>query len=178
MQGSWPISRDNARFKAAAKPDTGKVEFTREALQENGFVGFVRLAESKTAGVPQVPGVYVAYRPSMIRPAFLPENKAGLCDRTEPTDELAGRWVEGAQVVYIGETNRLRGRIGEYRRFGAGTAGNHVGGCSVFQLADHADLLVAWRVTADEESPVDAKKKLIGQFRAWYGSRPFANHIG
>lgn len=173
-------SRPNALAvgNAAAEPDTGEVEFTWEALHESGFVGFVRLSESKAAEVPQGPGVYVVYRSSTVRPVFLPENKAGLRDHTVPVEGLTGKWVEGAQVVYIGKAIRLRRRIGEYRRFGAGTADNHVGGCCVFQLADHADVLIAWRVTAAGESPEDTEKELIGQFKAQYRSRPFANHLG
>jgi hypothetical protein len=52
------------------------VEFTQEALQENGFAGFVPLGESKTSGIPQVPGVYIVYRSTAAQPDFLPENKA------------------------------------------------------------------------------------------------------
>lgn len=164
--------------RRVAELDTGEVEFTREGLQENGFAGFVRLNESSPGDVPRAPGVYVAYRSSAADPEFLPRNKAGLRDRTVAVDVLADNWVDGVQVVYIGRTGGLRRRIHQFRRFGAGIADNHVGGCYVFQLADHADLLVAWRTTTAPESPEDAKKELIGQFKARYGQRPFANRLG
>lgn len=105
------------------------MEFTREGLQENGFAGFVGLNESEPGDVPQAPGVYVAYRLSTADPVFLPRNGAGLRDRMVSVDVLADNWVDGVQVLYIGRTGSLCRRIDQFRRFGAGIADNHVGGC-------------------------------------------------
>ena len=153
------------------------MEFTREEMELSGFAGFVRLSGSKAADVPMAPGIYVIYRPSTSQPVFLPTSEAGLRrDPSQPTDIVARKWVDGAQVIYIGKATSLRKRITQYRRFGAGTSDAHWGGRYIWQLDDQVELLVAWRVTAAGETPRAAETALIGQFMARHSGRmPFAN---
>lgn len=161
------------------------MEFTRDALEEDGFGGFMRLGGAGGDAVPAAAGVYVLYRPLLARPEFLLASGAGRFKGRDPsvsTDVLERAWVGGAQVIYIGKAalrrsgvGGLRRRIGEYRRFGAGEPIGHWGGRYVWQLADSADLLVAWRVTAAAEDPRTAESELIEHFPARYGLTPFAN---
>lgn len=160
-----------------AEPDTGAVEFTREALERSGFAGFIRLSSAITADVPSAPGVYVIYRTDTTRPTFLPQSQAGhRRDPSQSPDMVDREWVDGAQVVYIGKATALRKRIAQYRRFGASTSDAHWGGRYIWQLQDQADLLVAWRVTAAAETARAAETALIGHFMSRYrGRMPFAN---
>ena len=63
---------------------------------------------------------------------------------------LQNNWVDDAIVVYIGKATNLRAKLGQYRRYGLGRPVGHQGGRYIWQLADHAELLVAWRETPDE----------------------------
>jgi len=159
------------------EPDNEPVEFTREEMELSGFAGFVELSGSRTADVPMVPGVYIIYRPSTTQPVFLPTSGAGRRrDPSQPTDVMARKWVDGAQVIYIGKATSLRKRIAQYRRFGAGTSDAHWGGRYIWQLDDQLELLVAWRVMAAGETPRAEETALIGRFMARYeGRMPFAN---
>lgn len=153
----------------------------------SGFTGWVPFAALPTADVPRGPGVYVIVRPSDEPPNFLDASPAGHFkgrDPTVPVAELAALWVPGARIVYIGKaalggTGRrgLRKRLDEFRRFGAGAPIGHSGGRRIWQLADHAELLIGWRVTDD----IDAAKTetaMIAAFRAHHGRLPFANMRG
>ena len=91
--------------------------------------------------------------------------------------------MPGARIVYIGKANLgrtsrrgLRKRLDEFRRYGAGSPIGHSGGRRIWQLADHDELLVAWRVTDDcDARPLE--RELIAEFRAQYGARPYANMV-
>jgi hypothetical protein len=149
-----------------------------------GFTGWVPFAQLPRADVPTGSGVYVVVRPNNEPPSFLDVSPAGHFKSKNPTvpvAKLATLWVPGARIVYIGKANLgstgrrgLRKRLDEFRRFGAGSPVGHYGGRCIWQLADHAQLLVGWRVTDD----IDAARietEMIAQFRAHYGARPFAN---
>lgn len=65
-------------------------------------------------------------------------------------------------------------RFKQYADFGAGKPVGHWGGRLIWQIADHADLLVAWKETPDD-IPEIVERNLIEQFRSIYGKPPFAN---
>lgn len=89
--------------------------------------------------------------------------------------------MKGERVVYIGKANAgrtgrrgLRQRLDEYRRYGAGEHVGHSGGRRIWQLADHADLVVAWRETPDAEAAPTESAMLV-VFESEHGCLPYAN---
>lgn len=152
--------------------------FTREWLDAEGFEGFVPFSALPGAHVPQTFGVYVILRASHSPPEFRPTNPAGRFKGRDPSvtqDALASKWVDGAPVVYIGkaETQTLRKRLDQYRRFGAGEPIGHWGGRYIWQLTDAEQLLVAWQVTPGNAG--DRESELIQAFERHFGRMPFAN---
>ncbi|MDF3282222.1 MULTISPECIES: hypothetical protein [unclassified Gordonia (in: high G+C Gram-positive bacteria)] len=163
------------------QPDGGdlppQIDFSR-------FSGWVRFADLPTADVPRGPGVYVVVRGTDEPPVFLDVSPAGHWkgrDPTELVDALQDRWVPESRVLYIGKANvgtsgrrGLRRRLDEYRRYGSGEPVAHSGGRRIWQLADHADLLVAWRETPDADAAA-IESSMILAFAEHYGRLPYAN---
>ncbi|GAA2753483.1 hypothetical protein [Amnibacterium kyonggiense] len=157
--------------------------WSRQALEEGGFRGFVPFAALRTADVPAAPGVYVVLRTAHGEPEFLAESAAGPRNGTAAAvsaEVLAKKWVPGPEVVYIGKATQRSGgkrglqkRLDEYVVHGAGGAAKHWGGRYVWQLADRDDLLVAWNVT--DEDPGVVESRMLGDFVDRYGVLPFAN---
>ena len=155
-----------------------------DPIDLSGFVGWVPFSRLPDADVPTGPGVYVVVRPSPGPPSFLDVSPAGHFKGVDPTvqiAELAALWVPGARVVYIGKANLgvsgrrgLRKRLSEFRKSGAGRPVAHSGGRRIWQLVDHAELLVGWRVTDDAQAR-PTERALIAAFSAHYGARPLAN---
>jgi hypothetical protein len=135
--------------------------FTREALEAEGFVGFVQFANLPVSGVPTEPGVYIVCRSTAGEATFLETSPPGRFKGKAPSVTiglLQAAWVPRAEVLYIGKagggaTGRrgLRKRLDEYRRHGAGEPIGHWGGRYIWQLADSADLIVAWMPTPGED---------------------------
>lgn len=156
--------------------------FSRVQLSDRGFDGFVRFAELPSTPVSSSGGVYVVLRESDDAPTFLSRSLAGRFKGRDPsvaTDVLATAWVTGERLLYIGRaaTGRdgrrgLTKRLDEYRRHGAGEPVGHWGGRYIWQLADHEDLLVAWKPTDD---PTAAEADLLDEFVTDHGRLPFAN---
>lgn len=80
-------------------------------------------------------------------------------------------------MIYIGKAAVLRDRLRGYMRFGEGKPAPHWGGRYIWQLADAKSLLVCWKATPDE-APRLVERRLIQEFCAQYGKRPFANLSG
>ena len=151
--------------------------FDREALEAVGFTSFLPVAQLRRslAEVPLAGGVYVVVRPSTEPPHFHVVGSGGRFNGEDPNVPLAtlrAKWVPGASVVYIGRAGSLLERVGSLIRFGAGHAAAHRGGRYLWQLADAADLVVAWR---PEDEPERAEAALLDAFRAQHGVLPFAN---
>ena len=149
--------------------------FTGAGLKTAGFKGFERFSATDLAKVPEGPGVYVLLREKGAPPVFLDRSPAGPHqgrDVTAPLEDLRAAWVARTPLLYVGESKTLRKRLGQFRRLGAGESANHYDGIYVWQLGDSGDLRLAWR---EEANPVAAKRALLAEFRATFGTRPFAN---
>ena len=161
------------------------MDWTEDGLRAVGFKGFVSLADAPAEVIPTGPGVYVVLRYTHAPPEFSELSQAGHIKGKDPTVDgpaLRTAWVTGASVLYIGKAaagnsgrRGLRRRLTEYRRHGRGEPVSHWGGRYVWQLADCAGLLAAWRTTDLDEDPESLESGMIAQFVADYGARPFAN---
>lgn len=157
--------------------------WSRHALEEGGFRGFVPVAELDPDSVPALPGVYAVVRCTDEAPRFSSQSEAGRFKGKDPSvgaEVLQKKWVDGPQVLYIGRagagaTNRwgLRGRLGELQQFAAGRPKRHWGGRYVWQLEDRDELLVAWNVTEEDAAVVESR--MLRDFVDRYGVLPFAN---
>lgn len=157
--------------------------WSREAITKGGFVGFVPFAALPTSEVPAAAGVYAVLRPSGTAPTFLESSPAGRFKGKDPSvspDVLASNWVDGVDVVYIGQASvsdtggrGLKKRLDEYRRFGSGAPIGHWGGRYIWQLTDSDRLLVAWNVTKEDATTVESR--MLRDFIDRYGKLPFAN---
>lgn len=160
-------------------PEPAEAGFDRDALTTMGFQGWVRFTELPDTEVPTQPGIYAVLRPDPTAPRhFIAPSPAGWFKDRDPTiatGELEARWVHGTATLYVGKATRLRTRLAQYRRHGTGEPIGHWGGRSIWQLHDAADLLVAWRLTNDDEDPADAEAALLAAFERRYGALPFAN---
>ena len=134
-------------------------------------------------GVPAEPGVYLVLRSCASSPEFLEAGTGGHFknrDPNVPVTKLAKEWVEGALIVYVGQSGSnskrtLKKRIGELIQFGQGARVGHWGGRFIWQLAQADELLICWNETVDDD-PKQFKKELIEAFKLTYGGRrPFAN---
>ncbi|MFF2065907.1 hypothetical protein ACFVWZ_29610 [Streptomyces sp. NPDC058200] len=154
---------------------------TLQGLKLRGFGGFVPFSDLPITEVPRGGGIYAVVRASGAAPVFLATSTAGWRKQRDPAvsvEELAAKWVDGAEVVYIGKADAgaagghgLRGRLTQYARHGLGGTSHH-GGRYIWQLTDNANLLIAWKTGAH---PRDAEKALIAEFEAIHGVLPFAN---
>ena len=152
-----------------------------EDIEQQGFSGFMAvsfLRESACRQVPEVPGVYLVIRPQPQPPIFLDHSTGGHFKGREPTvsiQELQQAWVTGCD-------RHLHRQGSSYSASGCtatcvlayGEPVPHWGGRYIWQLADAADLLVCWKETPDED-PRQVEHRLIQEFSARYGKRPFAN---
>src|SRR5215213_5744616 len=135
---------------------------TRASLKTQGFVGWVPFRQMLNQDkVPRTAGIYVVARSSTGDPKFREANQDG-------------RWVAGAEVVYIGRADELRRRLRQFADLGAGKPVGHSGGRLIWQLAESRSLLVAWKETPGDD-PKSAEAALIADFLDVHGKPPFAN---
>ncbi|MBW4043172.1 MAG: hypothetical protein HIU86_13810 [Acidobacteria bacterium] len=157
--------------------------WSRSALEEGGFRGFVPFSALDAAEVPTAPGVYAVLRTSSAAPVFTADSPAGRVkgkDAAVPVEVLAKKWVEGPEVLHIGKatlgsTGRrgLQKRIDEYRRSGAGEPVGPWSGRFIWQLEDRDELLVAWNATEEDAAAVESR--MLRDFVERYGVLPFGN---
>lgn len=151
--------------------------FTRANLEVEGFEGFVPVSAlgRSRATIPLDSGIYVVYRASLVSPAFLQRSVGGWFKGRDPSvsrGRLTSEWVNDCSTLYIGRATSLNERIGQLVRFANGDRVGHWGGRLLWQLADHSDFLVGWRI---EDDPVSAEAALIADFAELFGVLPFAN---
>lgn len=171
----------------SAEPVAASRPWDAALLRETGFRGFhsvSHLQRTRCLDVPVERGVYAIVRDTEMPPEFMEESVGGRCrhqDPTVPVDELKAKWVEGAQVIYLGRArgpgvrNLLQQRVKRCIRFGQGKVVAHWGGRYVWQLRDHVALRVAWRPAAEDEDPATTEASLLEGFIARHGRLPFAN---
>lgn len=172
--------RDRMDHEAATSVEASPrapLAFDREALEAEGFMGFVSVGSLRDGcrEVPESAGVYVVVRFGDAPMSFLAESVGGRFKDRDPSLDVArleNEWVDGAEVLYIGSAGSLRRRIDQLVRFGRGEPIGHWGGRAPWQLADHEELAVAWQ-TADD--PVGREAALLAEFRERFGRLPFAN---
>lgn len=160
-----------------------------ESLRKRGFDGFQTVEElwnCMNEVLPKKRGVYVFARDSRASPDFLPEGTGGTYQGKDPNvgiEELTHNWVEGAEVLYIGQTggggskSTLHRRVADMIKFGRGQPVGHWGGRYIWQLADANLLQVCWKATPDDD-PIEIEQCMIEEFLKHYGKRPFANLMG
>ena len=154
------------------------MQFTRDGLKNDGYMGFISVAELQRKGCPGIPkegGVYIMLRVPLSAPIFLNKSTGGWFKKKDPTvpqDVLQENWVEGTPTLYIGKGNDLQRRLRQFLRFGAGDPVGHWGGRMVWQMAGAEKFLIAWK---EEAQPRSKEKQLLREFEATYGQLPFAN---
>jgi transcriptional regulator with XRE-family HTH domain len=183
FEGSAEVERDQRRETGVVVKqveESAKRPFTRRWLELEGFDGFMSIAELRTGGVasvPSAPGAYVVLREA--HPAtFLEQNRGGRFKQKDPTVPLAllkGKWVDGSDTVYVGKGNDLRRRIKEFIDFGAGMPVGHWGGRYTWQLANSAELLIAWKRAPEGKQAREVETELLATFGDEFGVLPFAN---
>lgn len=124
--------------------------FSRAWLESADFSGFVAVSrlQQSHADVPNGPGVYAVLRETSGAPRFLSTNPGGRFkgrDPTVPIATLQARWHDGTPILYFGKADSLRTRIRALIRFAAGDPVGHWGGRYLWQIADSAAFVVAWR---------------------------------
>ena len=146
-----------------------------------GFSGFVTVGDVLDGGLPQDAslsecGVYLVCRPPGFKPRFIPPEEAaaaGNVDNPLSASDLRAKWVDRAEVLYIGQTTRpLQERLGELCKYAIGCAHNHYGGRILWQLRDSRQLLLCWKPT---QKPGEFEGELIDGFKRELGKFPFAN---
>lgn len=161
------------------------MDWSVAGLRRLGFEGFVSFPEV-AARVDDGPGVYVIVRTSAADPTFTATTVGGSLrgrDSSYPLATVEANWISGEAVLYIGKADvrkstrdGLAKRLDEYRRFGLGQKVLHGGGRLVWQLADHENLLVAWRGTPRDKPAERLEDELLLDFMEDHGGRmPFAN---
>lgn len=155
-------------------------------LRRKGFKGFSTVKELWLAGrtaIPDEPGVYFFLRTRVSIPEFLEEGTGGRFrgkDPNVPLSRLQSEWVDGALILYVGQSGSgckgtLKRQIDLMLTFGHGAAVGHWGGRLIWQLKDSDRLLVCWKPIR-ERDPRKVESELIRSFKAMHGGkRPFAN---
>lgn len=151
--------------------------FDRAAFERAGFSGFVSIGNLRRGlgGVPAAPRVYVVLREAENEPEFLGRSSGGHYKGVDPTvsvEVLRANWVEGANLVYVGQSTDVRDRIRLLLEFGAGKAVRHRGGEYLWQLVDAEECLVGW---AESDEPLAVEQTVLRSFHSHYGKLPFAN---
>jgi len=168
----------NGAFSYCLKGTERMSKLSRNGLVQSGFTGFCSVASLRgqgTLGIPRVGGVYVVLRTGE-EPDFRATSSGGRFKGKNPSvavDALHRKWVDSADVLYIGQSNDLRRRLLTLVQFGDGRPVGHWGGRYLWQLANSGNLTVAWLPAV---APRAAEAELLSTFKEEYGGRlPFAN---
>jgi uncharacterized protein (DUF1778 family) len=128
---------------------------SREGFERAGFTGFstvLQLRASNCAEVPDKAGVYLVLKPEPAEPhEFLSRNPGGHYrgDPTVSESLLREKWVDNASLLYVGMAKSLRSRWQLRLQFIEGRKVRARGGRYLWQLKDHAKLIVCWKATGN-----------------------------
>jgi hypothetical protein len=133
-------------------------------------------------GIPTEKGVYCVLYKTPTHPFFLNPGTGGYFkgrDPNVPINELEKKWVDGADIIYIGQTTvSLRKRICTFMKFGQGKHVAHHGGRFFWQIQGVEDLIVCWKALDEGEDPRLVERALLREFKEKYRCLPFANPKG
>lgn len=151
----------------------------RSDLELLGLTGWVPLLEVLgSTNLPSFPGIYaVSYDAG--QPLSWPNKSVGGWhkgrDPAVSQSQLDANWVDGADIVYIGKTDRiLAKRIREFARFGRGEAVAHWGGRLVWQLPHPNRAMIGW-LSLEPGQAIGLERRLLREFFDEHGRLPFAN---
>jgi hypothetical protein len=155
------------------------------SIRDAGFTGFFPIAAlwANHSLIPAVKGVYMIVEPFDIYPKFLEKGVGGFFKMKDPNiciTDLAGHWIQGCKVLYVGKAGgassraTLRSRLKQYLDFGKGKPVGHYGGRLIWQLEHHQELLVLWKAMPNSD-PREEELQLNENFRKHYGRLPYAN---
>ena len=154
----------------------------KDALKQQGFVGFKKVSElmvTNCSDVPAVQGVYVVLHEGTEAPVFLKDGTGGAFKGQNPNSDISklnANWVEDTQIVYIGMTqDTLKKRLSPYIRFGQGDAVAHWGGRFIWQMKDSRDLIICWKPMPIGDAAKEESDMIQSFKQAHGGKRPFAN---
>lgn len=132
-----------------------------------------RLAQDKG----KYKGIYIIVRPESFQDVCFEERSAaGRYKGKNPTvtiEKLKNKWVDGADVLYIGKSETsVQKRMQQHRDFWYGEAVPAWGGRIIAQLQNFGNLEV-WYFPCD--IPKNMEHTLLKEFEAKYKQLPFAN---
>ena len=156
-----------------------------KSISNNGFSGFVAVSDLwiDSSQIPRERGIYLILNPNFENPQFIFPGVGGFFKGKNPnvsTQELESNHVPGSLVAYIGKAGSLTGkatlqsRLRQYLKFGQGKNIGHWGGRYIWQIKNHHNLVFCWKPTPDQD-PKESEKRMIAEFSAKYGQKPFAN---
>lgn len=156
-----------------------------EEIKMHGFTGFITVQSlwNDKSILPKQKGVYLVLNPDFKNTKFLFPGVGGFFKDKNPNvtiEELKKNLVPDSLVVYIGKAGSPNGnanlykRLGQFLHFGQGKNIGHWGGRLIWQLANHKDLIICWKVTQGED-PREVEKKLIDEYCRKFHKLPFAN---
>ena len=159
-----------------------------ESIKKSGFKGFSQISELKinSTFIPKVKGVYLLLRPDNRKLEFVERGTGGFFKNRNPNvpiSELTNRWIEEAQIIYIGKAGgdnseaTLYSRLKQYLNFGQGKKVGHWGGRYIWQIKDIDDYIICWKELPDDE-PRDIEIQLLGMFKEKFHRLPYANIVG
>lgn len=132
--------------------------------------------------LPKSPGIYAVCLDGWQDLSFTddpcPEIRVDVVPASDLRDKRDGmRGPSLTDIIYIGKSKNLRGRVKDLARFGAGKARNHKGGQSLWQIDGiHAANVWMWPCHAD--APRKLEKQLLKRFDEEHHDWPLANMQG
>jgi hypothetical protein len=140
--------------------------FQHQGLQAHGPVAWGEAVPCERAGV-----YVVSLSPD-------PACNTGLPAPETLPAELRVRWLAAQTIVYVGKAggankSNLSKRVEQFYRHHYGNHSPHRGGQDVHQLLPDMSLWLFWAPTQD--APRTVERRMLAEFAAKAGHRPFAN---